>query len=99
VEETVGPVSTCGRELLRGWRRPIGFMVSFTIFTASVRKIVVTTLYVLSSYCINKRKITCQITSHKKDVRYALRFCTPCVLQHHKSYPTVCTVLQQNCQV
>jgi len=27
--------------------------------------------YVLS-YCINKRKVTCQITSHKKDVRYAL---------------------------
>ena len=38
-EETVGPVSTCGRELLRGWRRPIGLMVSFMIFTASVRKI------------------------------------------------------------
>ena len=39
MEETVGPVSTCGRELLRGWRRPIGLMVSFMVFTASVRKI------------------------------------------------------------
>jgi len=34
MEERVGPVSTCGRELLRGRRRPIGFMVSFMIFTA-----------------------------------------------------------------
>ena len=39
MEETVGPVSTCGRELLREWRRPINLMVSFMIFTASVRKI------------------------------------------------------------
>jgi len=38
MEETVGPVSTFGRELLRGWRRPIGLMVSFMIFTASVWK-------------------------------------------------------------
>ena len=37
--ETVGPASTCGRELLRGWRRPIGFMVSFMNFTAPARKI------------------------------------------------------------
>jgi len=34
-----GPVSTCERELLRGWRRPIGLMVSFMVFTASVWKI------------------------------------------------------------
>ena len=45
MEETVGLVSTCGRELLRGWRRPTGLMVSFTIFTASVRKILDTTLH------------------------------------------------------
>ena len=95
MEETVGPVSTCGRQLLRGWQRPIGLIVSFTIFTASLRTVLDTTLYVVS-YCINKRKVTYQITSHKKDVRYALPFCTPCVLQHHKSYHTVCTVLQQN---
>jgi hypothetical protein len=37
--ETVGPVSTCGRELLRGWWWLIGHMVSFMIFTASVRNI------------------------------------------------------------
>ena len=43
MEETVGPVSTCWRELLRGWRRPIGFLASFTIFTASGRKILDTT--------------------------------------------------------
>ena len=35
MEETVGPMSTCGRELLRGWRQPIGLIVSFTIFTVS----------------------------------------------------------------
>jgi len=39
MEEMVGPVSACRRELLRGWQRPIGLMVSFVIFTASVRKI------------------------------------------------------------
>jgi hypothetical protein len=39
MEETVGPVCTCGRELLRGWWRPIGLLLSFMIFTASVRNI------------------------------------------------------------
>jgi hypothetical protein len=39
MKETVGPVSTCGRELLRGWWWSIGFMVSFMIFTVSVRNI------------------------------------------------------------
>jgi hypothetical protein len=39
MEKTVGPVSTCGRELLRGWWWPIGLMMSFMIFTASVRNI------------------------------------------------------------
>jgi hypothetical protein len=38
VKETLGPVSTYGRELLPGWWWPIGFMVSFIIFT-SVRNI------------------------------------------------------------
>ena len=47
MEEMVGPVSTCGRELLRGWLWPIGLMVSFTIFTASVWKILDTTLYMV----------------------------------------------------
>jgi hypothetical protein len=37
MEEKVGPVSTCGRELLRGWWRSRGLMVIFMIFTASVR--------------------------------------------------------------
>jgi len=44
MEERVGPVSICRKELLRGWQQPIGLMVSFTIFTASVRKILDTTL-------------------------------------------------------
>jgi len=39
MEEAVGLVSTCGRELLRGWRQPIGPTVSFMIFAVSVRKI------------------------------------------------------------
>jgi hypothetical protein len=39
MEGTVGLVSTCGMELRRGWWRPIGLMVSFMIFTASVRNI------------------------------------------------------------
>jgi hypothetical protein len=49
MEETVGPASTCGRELLRGWWRPIGLMVSFMIYTASVRNILDTTTYVSST--------------------------------------------------
>jgi len=48
MEETVGPVSTCGRELLRGWRRPVGLTVIFKIFTQSVRKFLDTTLYKLN---------------------------------------------------
>jgi hypothetical protein len=42
MEETVGPVSTCRRELRRGWcnDRPYG---DFRIFTASVRNILDTT--------------------------------------------------------
>jgi hypothetical protein len=43
IDENVGPVSTWGRKLLRGWWRPISLMVSFMIFTASVRNIVNTT--------------------------------------------------------
>jgi hypothetical protein len=39
IEKTVGPVSTCGRELLRGFWRPIGLMVSFMVFIVSVRNI------------------------------------------------------------
>jgi hypothetical protein len=34
MEETVGLASICERELLRGWWRPIGHMVSLMIFTA-----------------------------------------------------------------
>jgi hypothetical protein len=34
MDEMVRPVSTCGRELLRGWWWPIGLTVSFMIFTA-----------------------------------------------------------------
>jgi hypothetical protein len=39
MEETVGPVPTCGRELLWGWWWPIGLIVSFTVCTASVHNI------------------------------------------------------------
>jgi hypothetical protein len=45
MEETLGPVSTCGRKLLRGWWRPIGLMVSFMIFKASVWNIFDTPSY------------------------------------------------------
>jgi hypothetical protein len=37
--ETVGSVYICGAELVRGWCVPIVLMVSFMIFTASVRNI------------------------------------------------------------
>jgi hypothetical protein len=42
MEETVWPVSTGGRELLRGLWRPIGLMVSFMIWIASVQIIFIT---------------------------------------------------------
>jgi hypothetical protein len=45
MEETVVPVSTCGKELIREWWRPIGLMVSLMIFTASVRNILDTPWY------------------------------------------------------
>jgi hypothetical protein len=50
MEETVGPVSACGRELLRCWWRPIGLMVSCMIFTASVRNILDTPSYTASPW-------------------------------------------------
>jgi hypothetical protein len=36
MKKTVGPVSTCGRELLRGWWRPIGLMVSPEYFGCTI---------------------------------------------------------------
>jgi hypothetical protein len=45
IQETAGPVSTCGRELLRGWWRPTCLMVSFIVFTSSVRDILNTSSY------------------------------------------------------
>jgi hypothetical protein len=45
IEETVGPVSTCGKELLGGWWWSIGLMMIFMIFTASVRNILDITTY------------------------------------------------------
>jgi len=51
MEETVGLVSTWGRELLQGWRWPKGLMVSFTIFTVSVRKILDQPMYIIHT-CI-----------------------------------------------
>ena len=52
MEETVGPVSTFGRELLRGWRRPVGLMVSFVIFTASVWKRLDQPMYIYVCVCV-----------------------------------------------
>jgi hypothetical protein len=54
MKETVGPVSTCGRELIRSWWRPIGLMVSFMIFTASVRNILVTPSYYQNTHTLVK---------------------------------------------
>jgi hypothetical protein len=48
IEETVGPVSACARELLRGLWLLIGLMVSFMIFAASVRNILDRLSYVSS---------------------------------------------------
>jgi hypothetical protein len=56
MEETVGLVSACGRELLRGWWRPIGLMVSFMIFTASVRNSLDTPSYVRVTDTVNEQK-------------------------------------------
>jgi hypothetical protein len=61
-EETVGPVSTCGRELLRGWWRPIGLIVSFMIFTASVRNILDTPSYVSD----NKLHVVAENMPHRR---------------------------------
>jgi hypothetical protein len=44
----VGPVFTCGRGLLGGRWRPIGLMISFMIFTASVQNVLDTPTYLHS---------------------------------------------------
>jgi hypothetical protein len=53
MEETVGPVSTCRTELLRWWRQPTGLMVSFTIFTASVWKILDRPMYMCKHFTLS----------------------------------------------
>ena len=68
MEETVGPVSTCGRELLRGWRRPIGLMVSFTIFIASVRKMLDTTIHIYIYAYIHTYNSRCQYVTTLQSV-------------------------------
>jgi hypothetical protein len=50
MKKTVRPVCTYERELLRGWWCPIGLMVNFMIFTASVRNILDTTSYSLVTH-------------------------------------------------
>ena len=75
VEETVGTVSTCGRELLRGWRRPIGLMVSFMIFTALVRKILDPPTY---------------DSSHKCDRACSLWTATPLCSKYQSKYCVIC---------
>jgi len=50
-----------------------------------------TYIYVTESFTMNvfyhtidKRKVTCHVTSHKKDVRYGLHYCTPyCCIPTH----------------
>jgi hypothetical protein len=52
MEEMVGPLSTCCRELLWGWWRQIGLMVSFIILTVSVWNILDTASYIPIFYRI-----------------------------------------------
>jgi hypothetical protein len=54
MEESVGPVSTCRREPLRGWWRPIGLKMSFMIFTASVWNILDTPSYITTKEWLNR---------------------------------------------
>jgi hypothetical protein len=61
MEETVGPVCTFGRGLLRGWWRLICLVVSFMIFTASVRNIVDNTTYLRSA---GRRQCKLQVCHH-----------------------------------
>jgi hypothetical protein len=57
IDEAVEPVSTWVRELLRGWWRPIGLMVSFMIFTVSGRNILDTPSYI-SQACAKSHENT-----------------------------------------
>jgi hypothetical protein len=66
----VKPVSTCGRKLLRRLWRLIGLMVSFIIFTASVRSILDTTTYIQRVLCskykpIRHKSLTWSLTNKK----------------------------------
>jgi hypothetical protein len=65
MKEAVGPVSTCERELLRGWWRPIGFMVSFINFT-SVRNILDTMSYYLG---VLRTKVTWRYPTNSSENR------------------------------
>jgi hypothetical protein len=70
MKETGVAVSTCGRELLREWWRPIGLMVSCMIFTASVRTILDSPSYILAHFlCVR------QLLVHAASTSPYLRFC------------------------
>jgi hypothetical protein len=84
MEETVGPVSTCGRELLQGWWWPIGLMVSFMIFTASVRNILDRASYtswIIKSSFNTRNCIPPQDETNVWNMSHLLNFYEYCMLQ------------------
>jgi hypothetical protein len=54
---------TCGRELRRGWWRPIGLMVSFFIFTAPVRNILDSPSYLQEINHVLSKHYNCELHS------------------------------------
>jgi len=80
MEETVGPVSTCGRELLWGWWSPIGLMVSFMFFTSSVWKLLDQPMYMyicIYVYVYNSAPTNCTtVYPHAGvDIQYIFSSC------------------------
>jgi hypothetical protein len=63
MQEAVGPGSTCGRELLRGWWRPIGLMVSFIIFSVSPEYFGYTLVFLVPFFYTHTAGIVCNFTS------------------------------------
>jgi hypothetical protein len=70
IEETVGLVSTCGRELLWGWRRPIGLMMSLWFLQRHFGIFWIPPHVLCTVYCIRREVPTLNNDDFLNNIKY-----------------------------
>jgi hypothetical protein len=68
---------------------PLSTITSLRVFSCTFISVTESFTMRMFYHAVSIKGKLCQITSHKKDVHYTLHYCTSCVLQHHKTCPTV----------